>query len=127
MTHVQKRMLYGAPQYNRPSRFLKELPENLIEHVDQTVDRRRETKPRERTVQSFSRGGFAPKLNQAAPASKPASAAAGGGSLRAGDSVQHRKFGRGTVISVKGTIAQVAFAGQGIKELDTQFAPMEKI
>ena len=34
---------------------------------------------------------------------------------------------RGTVIAVKGTIAQVAFAGQGIKELDIQFAPMEKI
>ena len=49
------------------------------------------------------------------------------GQLRAGDAVQHRKFGRGTVISVSGTVAQVAFAGQGIKELDTQFAPMEKI
>ncbi len=41
--------------------------------------------------------------------------------------MQHKKFGRGTVIAVRGTVAQVAFAGQGIKELDTQFAPMEKI
>lgn len=124
LTHVQKRMLYGSPQYNRASRFLRELPQELVEVVDQTVERRRETKPRERTAASFSRGGFAPKVNHIAPVpQKPAAS----GPLHPGDAVQHRKFGRGTVISVNGTVAQVAFAGQGIKELDTQFAPMEKI
>ena len=123
LTHVQKRMLYGSPQYNRASRFLRELPEALVQTVDQTVERRREVKPKDRTPASFSRGGFAPKVNHAAaPAAKIEP-----GQLRAGDAVQHRKFGRGTVISVSGTVAQVAFAGQGIKELDTQFAPMEKI
>lgn len=123
LTHVQKRMLYGTPQYNRASRFLRELPEALVQTVDQTVERRRESKPKERTPVSFSRGGFAPKVNHAAaPAVKIEQ-----GQLRAGDAVQHRKFGRGTVISINGSVAQVAFAGQGIKELDTQFAPMEKI
>ena len=104
LTYVQKRMLYGTPQYNRPSRFLKELPQELA-------------------AVSFSRGGLAPTVSHAQePPRRPAP-----GSLQAGDAVEHRKFGRGTVIAVKGTIAQVAFAGQGIKELDIQFAPMEKI
>ena len=68
-------------------------------------------------------GGLAPTVSHAQePPRRPAP-----GSLQAGDAVEHRKFGRGTVIAVKGTIAQVAFAGQGIKELDIQFAPMEKI
>ena len=123
LTYVQKRMLYGTPQYNRPSRFLKELPQDLVHTIDQTVERRRETKPRERAAVSFSRGGLAPTVSHAQePPRRPAP-----GSLQAGDAVEHRKFGRGTVIAVKGTIAQVAFAGQGIKELDIQFAPMEKI
>ena len=123
LTYVQKRMLYGTPQYNRPSRFLKELPQELVHTIDQTVERRRETKPRERAAVSFSRGGLAPTVSHAQePPRRPAP-----GSLQAGDAVEHRKFGRGTVIAVKGTIAQVAFAGQGIKELDIQFAPMEKI
>lgn len=124
LTHVQKRMLYGSPQYNRPSRFLKELPEELIQSVDQTIERRREpVRARERAPLSFSRGGLAPKVAHAKePPHKPVP-----GELAAGDAVEHRRFGRGTVIAVKGTVAQVAFAGQGIKELDIQFAPMEKI
>lgn len=123
LTHVQKRMLYGSPQYNRPSRFLRELPQDLIKTVDQTVERRRETKPRERTAASFSRGGMAPKVSRAQEPPRKVQP----GQLRAGDAVEHRKFGRGTIIAINGTVAQVAFAGQGIKELDTQFAPMEKI
>ena len=72
---------------------------------------------------TYFRGGAQPNVIHAKP---PANHLAGS-KLQAGDTVEHRKFGRGTVIGVKGNIAQVAFAGQGIKELDMQFAPMEKI
>ena len=123
LTHVQKRMLYGSPQYNRASRFLKELPQDLLLNIDQTIEHHRENKPRERVAPTYFRGGAQPNVIHAKP---PANHLAGS-KLQAGDTVEHRKFGRGTVIGVKGNIAQVAFAGQGIKELDMQFAPMEKI
>jgi len=121
MTHVQKRMLYGSPQYNRPSRFLKELPKELVQEVDQTFERRHE-KPVERPKPTFARGGFAPQTVKPKEEPSPAS-----GDLHTGDQVSHRKFGLGRVISVNGTVVQVAFPGQGIKELDTKYAPMEKI
>ena len=92
-------------------------------NIDQTIEHHRENKPRERVAPTYFRGGAQPNVIHAKP---PANHLAGS-KLQAGDTVEHRKFGRGTVIGVKGNIAQVAFAGQGIKELDMQFAPMEKI
>ena len=53
----------------------------------------------------------------------------GGKNYAVGTKVRHPKFGLGTVISVKngGSVINVAFDGQGIKELSAALAPLEII
>ncbi|CAH1223412.1 MULTISPECIES: DNA helicase PcrA [Paenibacillus] len=64
--------------------------------------------------------------------SKPASAADGSGAFKAGDKVQHGKWGTGTIVAVKGTgndtELQIAFpAPVGVKRLLAGFAPITKV
>jgi DNA helicase-2/ATP-dependent DNA helicase PcrA len=51
---------------------------------------------------------------------------AGGNKYAVGMKVRHAKFGLGTVIALKkeGTVVNVAFEGQGIKELSASLAPL---
>lgn len=43
-----------------------------------------------------------------------------------GDRVEHKKFGVGTIVSLIGDVAQIAFAS-GIKSLNIRIAPLTKI
>lgn len=84
----------------------------------QTADRKKpvgQSRPVEHKQQFTPFSGF----NQ----TKPASAK----SYAVGTKVRHPKFGLGTVIAVKngGTVINVAFDGQGIKELSASLAPLE--
>jgi DNA helicase II / ATP-dependent DNA helicase PcrA len=114
VTRAIGRSWYGRTAFHKESRFLREIPPELIEW------RRSE--------------------NQARSASKPAQerlAAAGTGSrpvpsLRAGDMVTHDKFGLGTVVSVDGfgqeAEAKIDFGdGYGVKHLVLRYAPLEKL
>ena len=58
---------------------------------------------------------------------QPAAKAGGGKSYSVGTKVRHPKFGMGTVIALKngGAVINVAFDGQGIKELSAALAPLE--
>ncbi len=53
----------------------------------------------------------------------------GGGKYGVGMRVRHPKFGVGMVVAVKsgGAVVNVAFDGQGIKELSASLAPLEII
>lgn len=42
-----------------------------------------------------------------------------------GDRVEHKKFGVGTIVSLTGDVAQIAFSN-GIKSLNTRIAPLTK-
>ena len=54
---------------------------------------------------------------------------ANAGSYAVGQRVRHAKFGAGMIVAVKngGTVLNVAFDGQGIKELSASIAPLEII
>ncbi|MBR6350731.1 MAG: hypothetical protein IKR93_00185, partial [Firmicutes bacterium] len=47
--------------------------------------------------------------------------------LNPGDEVEHSKFGRGTVITQKGSVVTVAFNSVGIKKLAVDLAPLKKV
>lgn len=127
LTNAFSRTLYGRTQYNRASRFLEEIDEDLLESTSS-----RPTQP----VQS--RGTFNPKVFKPVyqqPAQKTVSSKkeTGGDAneWRAGDKVSHKKWGTGTVVRVSGQAKDleldVAFAQQGVKRLLAAFAPIEKI
>lgn len=49
------------------------------------------------------------------------------GSLKNGDRVSHPKFGEGMIVTVKGSVATIAFDTAGIKKLSLDVAPLTKI
>ena len=110
LTHAESRRLHGSESYPAPSRFLREIPVELIEEVrGGGVSRRTSQRP-----------GAAPM----APASGPAA-----GGFHLGQRVSHPKFGAGTVLNSegKGTSAriQVNFEDVGAKWLVLAYARLE--
>ncbi len=119
LSYAQHRMLYGSPQYNRPSKFLSEIPDDLVNRIDRTLsaDTRKFSRPAARQVFSGEPAVVVPR---------PSAPKTPEGDYKAGDVIVHRKFGQGRIVQVKGNVVHVAFPGQGIKELDVRFAPIKK-
>ncbi len=116
------RSAWGAPSYNPPSRFLADVPEDLI---------RWEREEPLRSSPSAGGYGAAPNLARAAERGERSAVARPVVSLSAGDRVLHPKFGMGTVVSTNGTgeraEASVDFGSEGVKRLLLRYAPVEKM
>lgn len=126
LTNAQSRTLYGRTQYNRPSRFLGEISEDLLEELGEKkvpvyLAKRDFTKPKPTYQQ--------PK--NPVVSTRQENAETKHASFTIGDKVQHKKWGIGTVVKVTGKAndleLDVAFKEQGIKRLLAAFAPIEKI
>ncbi|MCM3118564.1 DNA helicase PcrA [Neobacillus sp. MER 74] len=142
LTNAQMRTLFGRTNMNPPSRFIKEIPADLIEGVE--LAEKKLSSPFGSTGKSFGSARSAsfgmPKTSFSTPASarkpvmRPVSAASAGGEelgWKVGDKAQHGKWGTGTVVSVKGqgegTELDIAFPSPvGIKRLLAKFAPITK-
>src|SRR6056297_1424475 len=117
------RSAWGTPAYNPASRFLSEVPEELI-------DWRRE----EPVAKPIGLGGFGAAPSSSSAAVKLGDRVVGKGpvaSLEAGDRVTHSKFGLGTVVSTSGSgdksDATIDFGSAGTKRLLLRYAPVEKL
>ncbi|MGG1246817.1 DNA helicase PcrA [Bacillus spizizenii] len=121
LTNAKMRTLFGRTNMNPESRFIAEIPEDLLENLNEKKETRA---PSARKMQP-RRG----------PVSRPVSYASktGGDTLNwaVGDKAGHKKWGTGTVVSVKGegegTELDIAFPSPvGVKRLLAAFAPIEK-
>jgi len=127
------RSAWGAPSYNPPSRFLEELPGDLV-HWNR-VDPVSTTSPGDGYRSSRpSQGGFGSAPSLLAAASRPGARSPGNRevvALSAGDRVTHDKFGLGTVVSTSGigekAEATIDFGAEGTKRLLLRYAPVEKL
>jgi len=127
------RSAWGAPSYNPPSRFLEELPGDLV-HWNR-VDPVTTTSPGDGYRSSRpSQGGFGSAPSLLAAATRPGARSPGNRevvALSAGDRVTHDKFGLGTVVSTSGigekAEATIDFGGEGTKRLLLRYAPVEKL
>jgi len=116
LTHALQRMLFGKYNTNKPSRFLDEIPTELV------INKGGRQEPPRVTLSSWTNSPAA-----RAPETKPNS-----GDFQPADRVMHPKFGEGTVVSVmkKGEDTQVTIAfmpPHGIKTLSLLYAPLQKI
>ncbi|MBR7554045.1 DNA helicase PcrA [Allobacillus sp. GCM10007491] len=125
ITHATSRTIFGRTQYNERSRFLDEIPVELIEEdVKETTQ---QTGFRT-TIDDFRPNRTTGKRKSRVIKEKPK----GDVNFQLGDKVSHKKWGEGTVVKVVGegedTELDIAFpAPTGIKRLLAQFAPIEKI
>jgi DNA helicase II / ATP-dependent DNA helicase PcrA len=140
LTNAQMRTLFGRTNMNPASRFISEIPADLIEGVE--LPEKKANSPFGSTGKSFGsarNSSFgAPKTSFGTPAAarkpvmRPVSAASGDEmGWKVGDKAQHGKWGIGTVVSVKGqgegTELDIAFPSPvGIKRLLAKFAPINK-
>ncbi|MDP9072335.1 MAG: DNA helicase PcrA [Actinomycetota bacterium] len=123
LSHAWCRTIWGSTQYNPPSRFLKEIPEDLTRLVDGGRRRPAAASPghRREVVEAALRGRVATPAR---------TTGAEGLGLRAGDDVVHGKWGEGVVLEVLGTgdkaEAVVRFPGLGEKNLLLAWAPLKR-
>ena len=131
--HAESRMIFGMTNRNRVSRFVEEIPEMLVEHT-----RSRDYSARPVSMPSFGGAkpfGEAPKTKSVAEAGgftpKPRVKPAPAGTYRVGDTVLHKAFGTGLIVSAtpmaNDTLLEVAFDKVGTKKLFANFARLTKV
>lgn len=118
ISRAQYRSTWGAPNYNPPSRFLDEIPEDVIEWRNQS------STSMSPSLIKRSRVATAPPPRATG---KKISAIA----LSVGERVSHDTFGLGTVVAVMGegdkAEATIKFGQYGEKRLLLRYAPVEKL
>ena len=139
MTCARKRMVRGETQYNKMSRFLKEVPLELISTGNKfsgngksLTDHADYEEPERKTDYQMARQAFKTKAFAAVQQGKSFGKPAGGKlEYGVGDRVRHIKFGEGTVLSIveggRDYEVTVNFDGPGTKKMFAAFAKLQKI
>ena len=156
LTSARRRMVHGETQYNPMSRFVKEIPRELLDTGNKKFTQETEMPAQQNTyarareafrAQAFAGalGGMTPAKNQGAGKSLTGSqalaslqkgsqlAAGGNGQLgyEVGDRVRHVKFGEGTVTDIKegGRDHEVTieFDSVGTRKMFAKFAKLVKV
>ncbi|WP_096155802.1 MULTISPECIES: DNA helicase PcrA [Bacillus] len=135
ISNAQMRTLFGRTSMNPPSRFIKEIPQELLEDV-LALEKEKISKPSPFGSMARSPFGQSPARTTSPIAARkptPSPKTTGGDTLdwNVGDKASHGKWGTGTVVSVKGEgeskELDIAFPSPiGIKRLLAKFAPITK-
>jgi len=109
LSYAQSRMLHGQMRYGLSSRFLDEIPEQVLLRLNQRA----------------SNQNMRSAEVQAVPSSAPALP------WKIGQAVRHAKFGQGVVVSYEGNRddlrIQINFGREGMKWLALEYAKLEKV
>jgi DNA helicase II / ATP-dependent DNA helicase PcrA len=133
LTNAQMRTLFGRTNMNPASRFINEIPVDLLEGVEPVT---KAGSPFGTKGKSFATSGGSVGTPAARKVvMRPVAAKTTGGDeigWKVGDKAEHGKWGIGTVVSVKGdgesTELDIAFPSPtGIKRLLAKFAPIKKV
>ena len=139
MTCARKRMTRGETHYNRMSRFLQEIPKELMENgslpFDKEMQKEREQELIRQNAYTQAKQAFRQKPFQNYGIQKGAKAFAvskeKGLDYQVGDRVRHIKFGEGTVIGIleggRDFEVTVEFDTAGVKKMFATFAKLKKI
>lgn len=143
VTHARQRMLYGRTTVNRLSRFIRDIPPELLDQPRKPTRPAQEERTQYDDLPFAERGqrgawgttrpgGFQPSKARPAPSLAPKPDAPVP-EYRAGDTVLHNAFGRGMVLTVtkmgSDALLEVAFDEKGTKKLlaKTASAHMKKL
>ncbi|KLL12692.1 MULTISPECIES: DNA helicase PcrA [Protofrankia] len=131
LTRAEVRSAWGQPTYNPPSRFLEEVPAELVDWQGNTQSAPAAAHPRTSAWGSASAGPSSARAG-GLPGRRPAPAPREIPDLSLGDRVNHDTFGLGQVVAVAGTgdnrEVSIDFGeGTGTKRLLLRYAPVEKL
>ncbi|HPX00387.1 MAG TPA: 3'-5' exonuclease, partial [Sedimentibacter sp.] len=121
ITHARDRMRYGSHEMRMKSRFLEEIPEECIESSDPLSFGNKKLQELESYIDRRKNQDFEDKIQIT---EKPQLKS---GDFALGDKIMHKMWGKGTVVQLKEDIIVIAFENKGIKNLNLEYAPIEKI
>ncbi|KRL12234.1 DNA helicase PcrA [Schleiferilactobacillus perolens] len=147
LTNAYSRMLYGRTNSNPESRFVAEIPDDLLQSdnilqaaapasasgSELPFARRRDQRAQATTFGGGTYVGHRDKgqFKVTKVSGQPKTAAAATSSWSVGDKVSHKAWGIGTVVAVEGKqddlTLTIAFPKVGIKKLLVAFAPIQKV
>ena len=143
LSFTQQRLLHGQTRYNVPSRFLDELPAELLKWLTPRMQGRGQGAYGASAAAQSWGGGYGSSAaagsgtgSSSAAAATSASFGAGktserGGGWRIGQSVQHAKFGQGVIVSAEGSGSdarlQINFGRAGMKWLALEYAKLTAV
>lgn len=119
LSFAQSRMLHGQTRYNIASRFLKEIPEGLVNRINVS----------QRAGYPGTAASISPRFTPRAANTPAFSPRADTGSpYKVGQNVVHPKFGPGVIVNAEGRGAdarvQVNFRSTGLKWLALEYAKL---
>ena len=127
LTCAQQRMIRGETQYNKVSRFIKEIPREMVELGREFQEKKLKEIPLptsfQQIKQAFRQPAFVPKQFEVKKAE--------GLDYQVGDTVKHMKFGTGVVTDIteggRDYEVTVNFDKAGIKKMFASFAKLKKV
>lgn len=128
LCNAEMRMLYGKTQYNRPSRFLEEIPTNLTTDIDPLdppkLRPQMQPKPtKRRDMAPLGSGPWEKNIGSELITKVEED-------YRVGEKVEHEAFGRGIIVAIKGegksAELAIVFGGQ-LKKIMVEYARLKRI
>ena len=132
MTSAMRRMVRGETQYNKVSRFMKEIPLELLDNGNRSskMFEERQEIPKQ-TAYTQAKQTFKAKAFSAAAPKQFAVSKEKGLDYGVGDRVRHMKFGEGTVTQIteggRDFEVTVEFDTAGVKKMFAGFARLVKL
>ena len=144
LTSAQHRFRYGRMEDDSPSRFIRDIDPQLLneqggDKTTATMQPRPHLRPQINQSVNTIPAGFKSLIHTVTPSVAPSSASNGaagvgsaqGGELREGMTIEHQRFGIGTVVRLEGTgenqKATVDFRNAGTKQLLLKFAKFKVV
>jgi DNA helicase-2/ATP-dependent DNA helicase PcrA len=133
VTYAEQRRMHGIDSFGAPSRFIAEIPPQLVEEVRPKVQ---VTRPASYSPASRTTGGHGYAPSAPRPAVAPSMSGRRftdetPGGLKLGQRVRHAKFGDGVVLNLEGqgqnARVQVNFERQGTKWLMLGYANLQVV
>lgn len=123
LLNTRSRMVFGSTKYNRPSRFIDELPKDCCQSLVKAKTPIRNNGTSNQSIQNPVTGGFGVKFKSDSNKSKD--------SFIVGEMVNHRVFGKGMIVSLKpmgnDILMEIAFEKVGTKKIMANMGVVKKI
>ncbi len=127
LTKTKTRMLFGSTTYNKESRFVTEIPDELLEKTGESRMFQNAESSAAVAIEMKNKSSYNPAKSSFYQ--KPAIKS--GITYSVGDTVLHKIFGKGMIVSAEkmgnDTLLEIAFNKAGTKRLMANFCKMEKI
>ncbi|MBQ1350770.1 MAG: UvrD-helicase domain-containing protein [Ruminococcus sp.] len=137
LTKTKTRMLFGSTTYSKESRFVSEIPAQLVERTGESrlYGSSGKSSPYSSSAGAGAKVSIGVAQKQGYNPSKfkgyQPPAAKSGVTYKVGDSVLHKLFGKGLILSAEkmgnDTLLEIAFDKAGTKKLMANFCKMEKL